>query len=232
MYDHVFISDTHLGSKFAKITLLETFLKGLSTHNLSLVGDIWDFWKADSNTDYSYLFQNFPAIHYFWGNHDLWLQNLAHIAPNIKEAGLIEHNETRFFIHHGHIFDPSFGESSLLNTWLDKLIYSISKALRWDIRTTFHFLTERYYHNVAEIVAIRMKTQHLKLPFDVLISGHTHCAGATQMDKFHVFNLGSWLQTPYAFFLKGDQYAFIKITTDKLYPEEKDFNNIGGLRSL
>ena len=234
MYDYVFISDTHLGSKFAKTALLETFLKGLSpyTKNLFLVGDTFDFWKPDiKDVDILPFFRDFAQIYYLIGNHDLCLKNLIFLSPNILEEAHFEYQQMVWHITHGHAFDPSFGHSSWLNTMLDKVLYNLSKLLHWDIRTSLHFLTEKHYQGISSITTQKMQKQYEDTPFDVLICGHTHCPESKKINSFHVFNLGSWMQRPFALFVKGEQYAFIEITKDKLCPQEEDFNDIRGLRA-
>ncbi len=49
VYNAIFISDVHLGTKGCKAELLSNFLKYNSSSKLYLIGDIIDGWKIQQN---------------------------------------------------------------------------------------------------------------------------------------------------------------------------------------
>jgi UDP-2,3-diacylglucosamine pyrophosphatase LpxH len=195
------------------------------------VGDIFDIWKSDVTSDcFSSLFEGFEQIVYVLGNHDCLFKNLMFLTPQIKEKDILTFSGNKFLICHGHYFDSDFGKTSLFNTFADKFLYQFSKLINVDIRSKLHFFTEWYYnrHFFEKEKIIREK----QIPdnFQYLITGHTHCPGEKEIDNLKLFNLGSWINNPHAFFLKGEQYAFIPITKEKLLPEKEDFKNLRGYR--
>jgi UDP-2,3-diacylglucosamine pyrophosphatase LpxH len=229
MYDMVFISDTHLGSHFSKTTLLGKFLNELKTNapkKLFLVGDIFDVWKSNINVpDFTDYFQGFPKIIYLLGNHDSLMKNLTFVSSCIKERAAFSYESKNFLICHGHVLDSDYGNVSMFNFLTDKFFYEFSKLINIDIRSKLHFLTEWYYEKHFPEKEAKIREMELDSLFDFFITGHTHCPGMQEVGSLKIFNLGSWLQTPYAFFLKEGKYAFIEITESKLQPEEKDFNS-------
>ena len=125
---YVFISDTHLGSKFAKAKELCHFLNSTEIENLYIVGDFVDFWalkkhnlthwgKAHNEVLRALLnkINNGTKIVWVCGNHDPVPGNLL---GNFKDVEIVdkiiidipftingEVRSKRYLVMHGHQFD-------------------------------------------------------------------------------------------------------------------------------
>lgn len=227
MFDDVIISDTHLGHKFSNVKLLKSFLKEISeeTKNLYLVGDIFDFWKESYNPAFVELFKPFKKIIYLPGNHDKEMLCGSLFTPWIKKEVAIDIEGFKLFLIHGDDYDPSFGSYGGIIETINNIVYKISCFVNFDIQSVFHFLTECYYEYKFSYFEQKVKENLIDKNFNYLIVGHTHCPGIFKIGGLKVFNLGSWLTKPYAFFVKDNKYAFFKITRNHLLPQEEDYHN-------
>ncbi len=148
-----FISDTHLGLNYGDKTPIEReqhlcrFLDSIkeSCEELFLVGDIFDFWFEWNKT----VPQGFArtlgrladftdrgiTVHFFIGNHDLWLNNYLrdNIGLTIHTKPLtIEREEKKLFITHGDTLYKYRGFSRLL-----EVVFK-SKVTRWIFQRVIH----------------------------------------------------------------------------------------------
>lgn len=226
MYDSVIISDTHLGSKFSNSDLLKLFLDSIrgKVKTLYLAGDIFDLWKVDPGklVEHQQMFHGFNVV-YVYGNHDSELSIASIFSDNVFRSVSINVNERKILITHGDIFDRTFGKDSFINIVLDRMIHSISVFLRLDIRGKIRSLSDFFYSRKLTKFHQEFEKITNKAYFAV-VYGHTHYEGVTTTKSgLRCFNLGSWYCNPHVFFIKGNSYAFMKISEDKLEPLEKDF---------
>ena len=148
MYRSIFISDTHLGSRGCKATLLLNFLKSTSSENLYLVGDIVDGWRLrqnwywpDTHSDVIRKILKMAAkgtnVTYIAGNHDEALRKWLHYIPylgNLKftnRADYIGLDGKRYLVIHGDMFDSLMQVSSgrmlmHLGDWLYDFIIKLN----------------------------------------------------------------------------------------------------------
>lgn len=224
-FTSVFISDTHLGNQFADINTLEKFLAHLKnkTDKLYLVGDIFDAWRTTDIQKYAYLFDGFKNVSYILGNHDLQfaIQNPFHLIAS--KAEILAIGKRNGVVTHGHFFDSPTNRGSAIGIILDKLVYNISSCIGWNLRDLTTFMRKRIAakleKNVAEKATVFGK--------DFVILGHTHEGGVTIINDTRIFNLGSWLSIPWAFYITGeDKYAIRKIEKDNLFPKSQDLHDI------
>ena len=224
----VAISDVHIGSVFAKQELFFKFLESLpETTTLILLGDIVDTWKDMPKENFYKAFLKFPAIFYFPGNHDREILISQILSPTVQKERIIPVNKLQVIFTHGDIFDSTAGIESIFNRVVEAFFYWLSKIIKIDIRTRLEALTNFFYQNLTNFYK-KVVCYMLDKQVDVIVYGHTHCPGKQIIQNKTLFNLGCWYGKPYAFFLKGDKYAFFEITEDKLLPEEKDFNDLRG----
>lgn len=224
-YTSVFISDTHLGNRFSDIKLLEKYLTELKakTDQLYLVGDIFDAWRTNNVQQFTYLFKDFNNITYITGNHDLQFSThnpLNLVAIKAEEISIGNKNG---IATHGHFFDSKINRGSTLGILLDKLLYLISSRIGWNLRDLTVFMRKRIAlkleQNVAEKASMFCK--------NFVIMGHTHEGGIEIIENTRIFNLGSWLNTPWAFYITRDnKYAMKKIERQNLLPESSDLHDI------
>jgi UDP-2,3-diacylglucosamine pyrophosphatase LpxH len=127
-YKYVFISDTHLGSKFAKAKELCQFLNSIEVETLCIVGDFIDFWalkkhnfthwgKAHNEVLRALLNKLNSGTRIIWirGNHDLIPNGLLGEFKNVEivdkiniDISFVENDQrlTRtYLVLHGHQFD-------------------------------------------------------------------------------------------------------------------------------
>ncbi len=245
-----FISDLHIQdedeSNSQKLLLFLHSLENQSrpgTH-LFLVGDIFDLWIEK----HSYFIEKYPKIvnairvlvargievHYFEGNHDLYLRKFWQ-----QEVGVKVHDGPEFFnlgsvkirVEHGDLMNPDDKGYLFLKKVLQsapvKLIAQKlpSSGVRWigerASRASRHYTSnqkkldanhiKRFMHRYADEVVHEP-------PVDYLISGHTHLRDVYEMDREgdQVFsiNLGSWFDDQKALLIDGDGYQFVNVGDD------------------
>lgn len=218
-----FISDIHIGSSDEpKYQSLLTFLKSLSQQNLDhliLLGDIFDLWVGD----YAYFRKKHKSlidalvelkntgvvIHYFEGNHDLYLKDFFgkdlgfEIHPNdytvswdgvkirMEHGDLANPDDTGYLMLRGFLRNPliRFALTHLSGGVIQKIGDKASQASRK--------YTDQIDVDAKEV--IRTYANHLSKTqdFDVLITGHTHQKDDYEFEavsgkKIRSINLGSW----------------------------------------
>ncbi len=152
---HLFISDVHLGGHISKeknIEVEERLIKWFDTVTtegsnsvvIYLLGDIFDFWfeyKRVVPASYSRILSRLKEltsqgyiIHFFKGNHDMWLRNYLE-----KEIGLIIHHKSEIiningeniFVGHGHdiCFKRTLTTRLLWIFFTNRLIFNSASTL-------------------------------------------------------------------------------------------------------
>ncbi len=130
-----FISDTHLGLNYGKLTDIErekhlcSFLDSIKgdCEELFLLGDIFDFWFEWNRTVPQGFVRTLAKladftdsgikVHFFTGNHDLWIENYLsdHIGLTLhRGTATIERQSKRLFLSHGDTQYKNRGFSKFL----------------------------------------------------------------------------------------------------------------------
>lgn len=220
----VVISDLHLGNPFskAKKPTIEFFhWAAAEGYDIVINGDGFEiaqvsFTKiAKDVPEIFHAIKTFTArgrnIYYVIGNHDIVLENFLNDFGGFKMAPFLNvwSGDMRIRIEHGHLYDPFFVRSPRLYEFctaaaglLLKLHPSIYKA--W---IAFEKFKSKYIWKkpaaggiLGENPAFREAAIELaERGFDVVIFGHTHHAGMTDLPGgARYFNSGSWLMsTPF-----------------------------------
>ena len=231
MLNAYFVSDVHIGSPTdSRATLFLQFLKKLTTgekvSHLFLMGDIFDLWVAA----HQYFIDKYQPItdeivrlrdkgveiHYFEGNHDLYLKHYwgDEIGLTVHEGpSYIKLGQQIVRIEHGDQMDPDDRGYQFLRWFLrtpplkflmphlpGRLVVSIGKKSSQ---------TSRIYTSETKTISreetIRKIRKHAEMvykegPFDLIISGHVHMRDQYlfQDDQiaFKSVNLGTWLNVP------------------------------------
>lgn len=240
-----FISDLHLASDSeANFILFRDWLHQLTLENpthLFLLGDVFDLWVGD----YDYFKIKFreiidvlaelkskgTEIHFFEGNHDLYLKSFwegelgiyVHSDPiEIKLATWnvwLEHGDQIDKDDTGYIFLRGFLRSyfvkQLINNLPESLVVFLGeKASRGSRKYTSQIKT------ISEVKTLNKIHEHvIKIAndkkVDFLISGHLHVR-----DEFKFvsnnrncisINLGTWLKEPYVYRIDKQGGSWIKI---------------------
>jgi UDP-2,3-diacylglucosamine hydrolase len=236
----LFLSDFHLGvpdsetSKYREnkiCKLLETYTEEVS--DIYFVGDVFDFWFEYSTVvpkgyyrlfgKLAFLSDNGVQLHFFKGNHDMWMKDLftkefsAKIYSNPIQLKLGDKN---LYIGHG----DGLGPGDLKYKFL-KLFFSspICKFLfKWihpdlGIRLASFFSYKSrygkphepatYLGNDNEWLYNFCQTKLKEDTFDYFIFGHRHLPIYTKLGDSNstYINLGDWLQyDTYAIFYENE----------------------------
>lgn len=225
-----FITDSHLGSGAdspQRERDLVAFLKSIEDdcEKLFLLGDMFDFWFTYKHVvprghvrllgQLALMADKGIEIHYFIGNHDMWLFDYLE-----KEIGLIMHTDPealdlggkRFFIGHGDgigktdrhylflktMFRCRFNQKlfAFFHPWI-----GFSIALRWSnsSRRSHGRKYEVYLGDEREDIVIFIKKKLKEEPYDYFVFGHRHLPldmelGDTNSgNSARYINVGNWI---------------------------------------
>ena len=231
MLNAYFVSDLHIGSPTdARAELFLKFLNGLrgegNASHLILMGDIFDLWVAA----HSYFVDKYQSItdeivrlrdegveiHYFEGNHDLYLRHYWG-----EQVGLTVHEGPAYFhlghqtvrIEHGDQMDPDdrgyrflrwFLRTPPLKFLMPRLPGSLVVAIGNKSSQSSRVYTSETKTISREDTIRKIRTHADKVydetPFDLIISGHVHVRDQYLVQDgqvaFKSVNLGTWLDAP------------------------------------
>jgi UDP-2,3-diacylglucosamine hydrolase len=222
-----FISDAHLGLYPANRSaerekMLVHWLDSIKeeTEELYLLGDIFDFWHEYRKVvprgftrflgKLAELSDNGTKIHFFTGNHDLWVYDYlpAEIGLKVYRKPVIRDLDGfRFYIGHGDGVGKGDTGYKLMKAiftnpilqWLFARIHpnaSLALGHRWSRSSRFAkgIIAEPYRGNEREWQVAFAREVIKYQPFDYFIFGHRHLAFDIRIDeKTHVINLGDWI---------------------------------------
>lgn len=241
-----FVSDIHLRSiQEVNARILVRFLKSVTkkdgaTH-LFFVGDIFDFWISD----HKYFIEKFEpiirevqriisediSVHYFEGNHDLYLRNYWTDRLGVKvyrNHEVFKLGDFKVRVEHGDLIDPE-----------DKGYLFLRKVLRTPVMEYIaHNSPEKFIAALGEKASkasryytTNVKTQrvdetiekihhyaHQKIKeteFDFIITGHVHVRDEFSFvwgdKRIQSINLGSWMHQPCAYRISEKGSTFIDV---------------------
>ncbi|MBA4197982.1 MAG: UDP-2,3-diacylglucosamine hydrolase [Chitinophaga sp.] len=236
-----FLSDFHLGAPDYESSLLRekkiiAFLDSIK-HNAStifIMGDMFDFWyeykkvvpkgfvrllgKLAELTDAGI------SIHFFVGNHDMWMTDYFQKELNIKvyfHPQTFQINQKKFFIGHGDGLGPGdHGYKFIKKIFRNK----ICQWLFGQMHPTFGLGLANYFSRKSrektgtsdeffmgeenEWLIIYSKEILQKEHFDFFIFGHRHLPLDFQLNtSSRYINLGDWIRNfTYAFFDGTDMH--------------------------
>jgi UDP-2,3-diacylglucosamine pyrophosphatase LpxH len=223
-YKSIFISDIHLGTKFAQAELLMNFLKHTESENLFLVGDIIDGWairrkfkwyQSHSNVVQKILkiAKKGTKVHFITGNHDEFIRPFVPLilgdsleVKNEMEYQAIDGN--RYLITHGDFFDMvtmtkkwlavlgdyGYGLILHLNLILMKIFKLFKIKTKWSLSK---FVKDNVKKSVSFINDYEniLSTYAKKNSYDGVICGHIHKAEIRNINKIHYMNCGDWVES-------------------------------------
>lgn len=243
-----FLSDLHLkdeGESNSEKLLL--FLHSLENQerpasHLFLVGDIFDLWIHN----HSYFVDKFPKIvnaisvvvsrgievHYFEGNHDLYLRRFWQ-----QEVGVKVHDGPEFFnlgskvfrVEHGDLMNPSDKGYLFLKGLLRSFpVTFVAKnlpgpAVSWvgerASKASRHYTSKQKSlreEQVKEFMHSYIEFESNKRHFDYMITGHTHVRDEFSFSKsgeqIKAINLGSWFEDQKVLSFDGTTCEFIDLS--------------------
>jgi UDP-2,3-diacylglucosamine hydrolase len=222
-----FLSDFHLGAPDYQSSLqrekkIVSFLESIrqSASAIFIVGDIFDFWyeyKQVVPKGYVRLLGKLAEItdsgvpvHFFVGNHDMWMRNYFQKELNMSvyfEPETFEWNGKKIFIAHGDGLGPEdhgykFMKSIFRNPfcqWLFGLLHPV-----WGIGLANYFSRksrkktgkqdEVFLGEDKEWLIIFSRGLLAKEHYDYFIFGHRHLPLDLKLtDKSRYINLGDWI---------------------------------------
>lgn len=227
-----FVSDLHLKSASEdRSQMLIGFLRRLATlkpespdslQGLVLLGDIFDLWLSNYPyfigkwhsviTEFAKLPSSQFQVHYFQGNHDLYLKKYWQ-----KELGFFIHEEPAFFqvdqwrvrAEHGDLINPKDYGYKILHRILrfpltQVVLEHLPESLVVSAGEKLSPLSREYTSNQKSLtweeglglMVDYSRRAHAQRPFDFHILGHTHIRAqevVTAPDhSWTCFNLGDW----------------------------------------
>lgn len=230
-----FVSDLHLGSgEEPHFILFKEWLSKLTemgaTH-LFLVGDIFDLW-IENHSYFKKKYENLinvlvhlkqsgVEIHYFEGNHDLYLKKFWQ-----DQLGFFVHHEAEYFtlgpwkvrVEHGDQIDLEDRGYLFLRWFLrTPLMKLIAKHLPEQLVVKIgESASQKSRHYTSEIKTLSEEKSRRKLheharrvhtqqAFDWFVTGHTHYKEEYTFEcnnkLIRAINLGTWLKEPLYFVL-------------------------------
>lgn len=222
-----FLSDFHLGSPDAQISLqrerlIVRFLEEIKNqaHAIFFVGDMFDFWYEYRKVvpkgfvrilgKIAELSDAGIQIHFFVGNHDMWMKNYFRQELNVPvyfDPKEFEFNNKKFLVGHGDGLGPGdYGYKTLKKIfrnpvcqWLFGTLppvagiglahYFSSKSREAD-----HGLEEVFMGEEKEWLLIHSKKVLQQKHVDFFIFGHRHLPIDFRLNnKSRYINLGEWM---------------------------------------
>jgi len=224
-----FLSDFHLGAPDAAASLqrekkIVQFLDSIksSAAEIFIVGDIFDFWfeyKQVVPKGYVRLFGKLAEIsdagipiHFFVGNHDMWVKNYFQQELNMKvymQPERFEFNGKKFYVGHGDGLGPGdHGYKFLKKIFRNPLCQwafgmlppgvglGLANYFSRKSREAVKDLDEHFLGEENEWLIVYSKEMLQKEAFDYFIFGHRHLALDFKLnDKSRYINLGEWVKT-------------------------------------
>ena len=223
-----FLSDFHLGTpSYAESLQREKkvvlFLESIKTKaaEIFIVGDMFDFWfeyKTTVPKGYVRLLGKLAEltdagikIHFFVGNHDMWMRGYFEQELNIPvyfHPKTFERNGKKFFIAHGDGLGPGdhgykFIKSVFRNPFSQWLFGAIHPS--WGIGLANFFSRKsrkktghkdaQFLGEQGEWLIIFCRQTLAKEHYDYFIMGHRHYPIDYELTKTsHYINLGDWMQ--------------------------------------
>ena len=222
-----FISDIHLGQhpaekSFEREILLVKWLDSIKseTDELYMMGDIFDFWHEYWKVvprgftrflgKLAEMSDNGTKIHYFTGNHDVWVYDYlpAEIGLKVYRKPVVkELNGLKFFLSHGDGLDRKDFSYKILKRmfsnkvlqWLFARIHpnaALALGHRWSGTSRYAkgIVAEPYRGEDEECQIVfakeKLKTEH----FDFFIIGHRHIPWDIKLNEnSRIINIGDWI---------------------------------------
>ena len=223
-----FLSDFHLGAPDYSSSLIRekkivSFLDSIQhdAAQIFIVGDIFDFWyeyKKVVPKGYVRLLGKLAAltdagipIHFFVGNHDMWMKDYFHKELNIPvyfEPKVFTFHQKKFFIGHGDGLGPGdhgykFIKKIFRNKFCQWLFGQLHPTLGINLANYFsrksrektgtsdeHFLGEG-----KEWLIVYCKEILQQKHFDYFIFGHRHYPIDFKLNETSRYiNLGDWIR--------------------------------------
>lgn len=221
-YRTVFISDTHLGTRAARVDLLLDFLKHISCDKLYLVGDIVDGWRLKKSwywdTTHNDIIRKIlklarsgTEVIYIPGNHDEGFRgftgnDLAGVKTRMDDI-FIGADGRKYWVIHGDEFDGVVKYAKWLahvGDFAYQALLKINTGFNWCRRKlgySYWSLSAYLKHKVKNAVEFMgdyeeaVATEARRRGVDGVICGHIHHAEMRDIDGILYLNDGDWVES-------------------------------------
>jgi UDP-2,3-diacylglucosamine pyrophosphatase LpxH len=217
----IFISDVHLGTRDAQAEHLLDFLRHTDSDYLYLLGDVIDFWKAQSGWYWPRLHTEVvqavmekarrgTRVIYVPGNHDEWLRDYAGAEYNGIEVRLGLVHETlagqRLLLLHGDEFDSAVRCNRLLShvgsgfydvlLFLNRAYNRVRRRLGFPYWSLSAWIKGRVKNAVEYVQRFEQAALHeaARHRVDGLVCGHIHKPELLHEDGLSYANTGDWVE--------------------------------------
>ena len=221
-YRTIFISDTHLGSKGARVDALLHFLKHTESEYLYLVGDIVDgwalkrrwYWPQKHNDVVQKLLRKTrhgTKVIYLPGNHDEFARHF--LNTSFGEVDILEDtihvtaDNRRFWVVHGDLFDGVMQHAPWLAYIGDRAYTTLLtlnrafNAIRRFFNLPYWSLSQYLKHRVKKAVSFisafetALSTEAKRRECDGVVCGHIHKPEMHEMNDILYANCGDWVES-------------------------------------
>jgi UDP-2,3-diacylglucosamine pyrophosphatase LpxH len=221
-YRSVFVSDVHLGCRYAAADAFLNFLKESTPAHLYLVGDIVDGWRLKRKWYWPPVYNQIvkrifkimkrgTQVHYTPGNHDEFLRDLIDDVGGIKIQDEFIHTTARgqrFLIIHGDQFDAavrharwlsllgdvSYDALLVINQWFNACRRLVGKRY-WSLSGAIKKKVKKatcFISNYEELLG----KYALSRGCDGVICGHIHTPKIVTLDCGAIYcNAGDWVES-------------------------------------
>ena len=221
-YRAVFVSDTHLGTRAARVDLFLDFLKSVECEQLYLVGDIIDGWRLkkswywdtthnDAIRRVLKMAKTGTKVVYIPGNHDEGFRdftghNMAGVTM-VMDAIFESATGKKYWVLHGDEFDGVVLYAKWLayvGDWAYTTLLKINTGFNWVRRKmgySYWSLSAYLKHKVKNAVEFighfedAVAAEAARRGVDGVICGHIHHAERRMIGNVEYLNDGDWVES-------------------------------------
>jgi UDP-2,3-diacylglucosamine pyrophosphatase LpxH len=216
----IFISDVHLGCKYANAEALLAFLKGQQPEFLYIVGDFIDGWRLKRswywNDTYSFLIRRVlkmmkrgTQVFYTPGNHDEFLRRFLSTLGSVRITDEVIHvtaDRRRLLVLHGDQFDVVVRHArwlSLLGDYgydgllvLNRIYNSWRRRLGFGYWSLSAFVKQRvkqattFVSNFEDVATKYAASKGCQ----GVVCGHIHTPAHRERNGIAYYNTGDWME--------------------------------------
>jgi UDP-2,3-diacylglucosamine hydrolase len=251
----LFVSDLHLAApEDARSVLFLDFLASLeggrNASHLFLLGDVFDLWLGEHRCfverwrgivgEIERLVREGVAVHYFEGNHDLylgdfWAERLGvHVHPGPWYGELagwtvrLEHGDQMDPEDRGYLFLRWFlrtpAVSGLVRRLPGRVVAGIGERASATSRAYTSETKTLSSERARRTIRAHAERACAERPFDLIVSGHVHVRDDQMLEhagrRFRSINLGSWLDRPCCLVLDESGPRLLELPDDRAAVEE------------
>ena len=196
-YRTLFVSDVHLGCRYAQAERFLEFLEGVHADQIYIVGDFIDGWRLSRRWHWQRAYFQIlkrllqlnaqgTQVFYAPGNHDEFLREFCHDFGMMTVANQFIHTTAdgrQFVVLHGDQFDD--GAVNSLRRWFQLEDCRFSSKVKVWAKQAVQFISD---------FEERLVCHAKELECDGVICGHIHVPRIDQLGGVTYCNTGDWVE--------------------------------------